>query len=373
MNVVMVCPQYHPVIGGYESLARNLARSLNTLGHRCVVVTRRLDRAWPAREIYQDVPVTRLTATRRRGLDGPLWYGGLLGYLLANRRRVDVVHVHQVGMALLATATFSRLTGTPFVAHPHSGAGATVADVRASYKGALLQAALRAAHASVALSDEMADQLRTLGVAPDRILRVDNAVDVDRFQPCAADAERPPTVLYVGRLSPEKGGDVLLRSWPAVRGALPQARLIVVGDGPMRAELEALSRELGVADSIEFRGAVREHIERCYQAADVFVLPSHREGVSVALLEALACGLGVVATRVGGTPEIISDAVSGLLVPPADPGALADGLIQTLSDAGLRARLAHAGRARVLGEFTSAAMAARVAALYARLIEERRP
>jgi glycosyltransferase involved in cell wall biosynthesis len=361
MSVVMVCPQYHPVIGGYESLAQNLARSLNGLGLHCGVVTRRLQPTWPTHERHQGVSIVRLPATRRRGLDGPLWYAGLLRYLLENRRRIEVVHVHQVGTALLAAATFSRLTDIPLVAHPHSGSGATVAQVSASRKAFLLRAALRSAQAVVALSDEMSDQMVALGVSRARIRRIGNAVDVARFRPREGGGGAP-TAISVGRLSPEKGGDVLLNAWAVVRRALPAARLIIVGDGPMRADLEALAGRLGLGPSVDFRGAVREGIEDCYREADLFVLPSHREGVSVALLEALASGLPVVATRLPSIEAVVARAEVADLVPPGDSAAL--GL--ALADALARPDPSRAARARdlALREYDLPAVARSYAALY---------
>lgn len=367
----MVCPQYYPSLGGYETLAHLLARQLRALEVDCLVVTKRLRAEWPPYELHEGVPIRRLFAARARGLDGPSYVAGLARYLVGEGRALDVVHVHQIGWGLVVATLLGRLTGVPVVAHPHSGAGATVRAVRASGRSRLLRWALTRVDGAIALGDEMAGQLRSLGVAPERIHLIGNAVDTERFRP-AAERAATPSVLYVGRLSPEKGVDVLLRAWALVLQAHPTAHLRLVGDGPERGALEALAARLGLAEGVSFAGAVRQGLVDEYQRATIFVLPSHREGVSIALLEAMACGLPVVATAVGGTPEVVHEGVQGLLVPPGDPAALAGALRRCLAAPQLAAELGRAGRERVVGAYAAPLMAQQVRQLYGRIGAERR-
>jgi glycosyltransferase involved in cell wall biosynthesis len=180
-------------------------------------------------------------------------------------------------------------------------------------------------------------------------------------------------LLTIGRLHREKGADVLLRALPQVApdGAFP-FRAIVVGDGPERGALEAQARRLGLAGSVFFAGE-RRRVVPWLQAADLFVLPSREEGLPVAPLEAMALSLPVVATRVGGTPEVVEHGRTGLLVPPDDPAALAEALRRLALDEPARRALGRRGRIRVRGEFTIARMAERILDLYAELLEPAGP
>lgn len=366
MKVLTVCPQYHPVIGGYETLAHTLARSLRAAGVDCTVVTRRLRRSWPAAEVYDTVPVTRLPAVPRRGLDGPVWLMTLGAYLARRRGVFDVIHVHQLGWGLVAATLFSRATGTPVVVHPHSGSGAMVAKVRSSRNRGLLVRALHSADAAVALSDELAGQLVALGFPAGRIWPIANAVDVERFCPAERRSDAlGRRVVAVGRLSPEKGHELLLKAWPQVLRAYPDAVLTIVGDGPARGRLEALRAELGLAPVVHLPGPRSAGIEAAYQENDLFVLPSYREGVSMALLEAMACGLPVVATELPSTAAVAAACPSVRLVPPGNVQALADALVGALG-AGLAPPRPDV-RAVVVERFALPAVIAQYMSLYSEL------
>ncbi len=161
-----------------------------------------------------------------------------------------------------------------------------------------------------------------------------------------------PRLLFVGLLDEVKGVQVLLRAFARVHAAHPGARLDIVGDGPRRGEYEALASELGVAAAVRFHGALtRDAIAPMMREADLLVLPSRTETFGIVVVEALACGLPVVATRVGALPELV-DSAAGVLVDPADPVALADGIAAALAglnrvrSAGARSADTRALRAR---------------------------
>jgi glycosyltransferase involved in cell wall biosynthesis len=170
-------------------------------------------------------------------------------------------------------------------------------------------------------------------------------------------------VLSVGRLHEQKDHDTLLRAWKLVHAHAPDARLALVGDGPLRRDvLEAIRRE-GLESSVALLPP-RPDIAPAYAAADVFVLSSRWEGLPLVVLEAMAYGLPVVATRVDGVPEAVADGYNGLLVPPGDPRALAGAIVRDLSDRDARIRMGAAGRERVEREFTLGRMVDGVAAVY---------
>lgn len=191
-------------------------------------------------------------------------------------------------------------------------------------------------------------------------------VDPERFSPVARPARPEPfRLLCVGRLVPAKGQHVLLDALAllARRGRHPH--LTLVGDGPDRASLENHAQHLRLKDSVRFAGAVNQEVVLgLYERADAFVLPSFAEGLPVTLMEALATGLACVATRIGGVPELIDDGEHGLLVAASDSEGLADAIERLMDDPGLRARLAEAGRARVLADYVLRVNSARLGAIF---------
>jgi glycosyltransferase involved in cell wall biosynthesis len=175
-------------------------------------------------------------------------------------------------------------------------------------------------------------------------------------------------VLTPARLHEQKGHTYLLEAAAQV----PDATFVLAGDGPLRARLEARARELGVAERCVFLGH-RSDIPELLAVADLFVLPSLYEGLPVSVLEAMAARRPVVATAIGGTDEAVTHELTGLLVPPSDPGALASAIRRLRSDPALAGRLAAAGRERVEGEFSSLATAGGVMRIYDELIGHARP
>ena len=189
--------------------------------------------------------------------------------------------------------------------------------------------------------------LEIAGISPCRVRVIPNGIDY-AFWSAASDTRGrgAPVVLTVGRLDPVKGHDVLLRAFARLLDNLPDARLVVVGGGGGRGQLERLAGDLGIRASVEFTGELHaEGVRGRMRGADCFVLPSRSEGWPLAPLEAMAAGVPVVATRVGGVPEIVQPG-TGLLVPPEDPVALAAALVSVLREGELAAGLSRRGRRR---------------------------
>ncbi len=239
----------------------------------------------------------------------------------------------------------------------------------------------RLADHTVAVSEAVRDTVvRNDGVDPERVTVIGNAVDPDRFRPADRPTARhnlglathtaPNTVWVgaVGRLSNSKGFDHLLEATALARSRGSRLELALVGDGPLADDLAAHAHQLEIDDHVHFLGR-RSELEHIYPAFDVFVLSSLQEGSPNVVLEAMACGVAVVATRVGGVPELLDDGHSGLLVPAADPTVLADALECLAQDADLRRRLGDAARQHVEQELTLERMVAKHEALYERLLE----
>jgi glycosyltransferase involved in cell wall biosynthesis len=222
----------------------------------------------------------------------------------------------------------------------------------------------------VAVSHAVAAQLRSpYGVPGGKVVVVPNGIPLPNGVPAPrprADLTRGrggPVVLTAARLDWQKGHEYLLRAAERV----PEATFVLAGDGPLRARLSELAGSLGVADRVLFLGH-RDDIPALLASCDVFVLPSLYEGLPLSLLEAMASGRPAIATDVAGSNEVVRHAESGLLVPPADPPALADAIRRMLGDPGAAERLASAGRARVEREFSVERMVRGVEGVYEQVL-----
>ncbi|MBA3585933.1 MAG: glycosyltransferase [Gemmatimonadetes bacterium] len=225
----------------------------------------------------------------------------------------------------------------------------------------------------IAVSEEVARRMRArFRVPASKLQVVRNGIDLDRYCRAAdprlrlllARDEPRAVVLTVARLDPQKGHEYLL----AAAAAIPQAVFVFAGEGEERPRLERMARALGVADRVRFLGH-RSDIPDLLAVCDVFVLPSLYEGLPLAVLEAMAAAKPVVATAVGGTDEAVTNGKSGLLVPPAEPSALADAIRTVLGDPTVARRLGEAGQARARREFSASRMIREVSGVYEDLLE----
>jgi glycosyltransferase involved in cell wall biosynthesis len=188
-----------------------------------------------------------------------------------------------------------------------------------------------------------------------------NGIATERFAFARKSLDGP--VVTVARLSPEKDIGTLLCALALAAPASPSLRLEVAGDGPCLPDLQRLVADLGLGERVRFLGQVRD-VPALLARAGLFVLPSLIEGISLTLLEAMASGLPVLATRVGGNPEVVEEGQTGYLVPAGDPAALGEGLLRLWNDPADRLRLGEAGRRRVKEHFTIRWMVAAYESLY---------
>jgi glycosyltransferase involved in cell wall biosynthesis len=211
------------------------------------------------------------------------------------------------------------------------------------------------------------------GCPPGKMVLIPNGVRQEALAPSADRGrakrrelglpEDAPVVGAVSRLAWKKGIRHLVDAAPRLLEAVPDARIVVAGAGPLRGELEAAATALGVADRVRFLGSRSDTIE-LMAALDVFVLPSVVEGMSNALIEAMAVGRPVVATDVGGNPEVLVDGETGFLVPPGDPLQLTAAIVKLLESPEMAVEMGAAGRRRVLEHYQVDTMARRIEALY---------
>ena len=276
---------------------------------------------------------------------------------------VDVVHTHNAYPHLVGTAA-ARIAGIRAVVHTRHGQRFGHGwKSRWSFK-----LASWGARRIVAVSDDAA----RLCVAEDglprrKVVRIWNGIDCDRFAfrgPASA-----PVAISVARLSREKDFPTLLRAVGLMRGRHPDFRLRIVGNGPEMEGLLALRRELGLEDIVELTGE-RSDVPELLAQAGFFVTSSLTEGVSLTLLEAMAVGLPILATAVGGNPEVVDDGVTGMLVPSASPELLAAGIERMLASRGEWSTMAEAARKRVLAHFDVRTMLGNYENLYDEVLAE---
>lgn len=381
LRVCLVTGLFPPAIGGEERHASLLARGLSRRGHPVTVVTQRLANA-PRREVLEGVRVERVIRPSRIGpFFGPSYAAWLAGFLLTSRRAFDIIQTtyvywDAVTVALLKPVLRSRLVVRLVVAGPGGDldrfSGMRLWPVTGRYDrpslDRLVRFVVRRADAFLCLNARARGELEALGVAPSRCHVVPNGVEVSRF----ADTPRSTRagegkMLCVARLVPQKGIDVLLRAVAAVRVAAGDVHLTVLGDGPERPNLVRLAADLGLTDLVEFRGAVTE-VAPHLAGAGIFVLPSRFEGFPLALLEAMAAGLPVVATVVDGNTDIVRHGMDGLLVPPDDPGALANALLRLLREPSLAAQLGGEARRRAALCYSADVMLDRTVGIYRQVL-----
>jgi glycosyltransferase involved in cell wall biosynthesis len=402
IRICFIAFLFWPDVGGAQVRTEKQARQLQVLGHDVTVVTFRHYRHWKRKEMLDGLPVVRVGGIYRR--NGRLNIGRL-GYLpniimmvltlWRLRHSYDVIHAFQLS---LPAALIGQLTHKPVVLSIQSTGAGEAQRMQLDECGAALMADtltetsflkvdlkdweagagdighlprlplgkamldfLRKSNAFYQiLSTRSHSYLTSHGFRAEQIVHVPGSVDTEKFQPAPErrpDPARPERdIICVARLDYAKGVDVLLHAWgrvlrePSEWRTHLKPRLRLVGEGVCRAQMERIVAGLGIQDSVEFLG-LRTDVIHLLQQSWGFVLPSRWEGMSNALLEAMACGLPCVATCVSGSEDIISDGVNGLLVEPEQPAEMAQALRRIIEDTELAQRLGQEGRATVVRDY----------------------
>lgn len=267
---------------------------------------------------------------------------------LVRRPEVHVVQTHGYKANVLGRLVTTALR-RPWIAFLH-GETWENKKVRAYY--ALERLAVRRADCIVVVSHAMARAVVGQGIPSAKVQVVHNACLIGPEGNAPAwSPEAPPVIGVIGRLSPEKGVDLALRVHHIVARRLPDARLFVIGEGPARASLERQAEQLGIGPSVCWLG-YRDDLAEVYRQLAVLLIPSRSEGLPNVALEAMAYGIPVVATSVGGLPEVVTDGENGFLAPPDDAATLAQGILRILEDPLLRNRLGQRARQEMASRFS---------------------
>lgn len=301
--------------------------------------------------------------------DDAIAVGALAAYLVD--ARPDILHNHMYRAELVGTRAAIAL-GEIGHRRPYVVSTVHSSRIRSEEDRDMLRILTPYMDQLIAVSTMIEAKLEQEGRTGAHIRRIYNGVDLSRYdhtEPCCTLPEEygmepgSQIVGVVARLEPEKGHPTLLEAWPTVLRAVPDAYLLIVGEGSRRAALETLARQLRIAHRVVFTGR-RDDVPSVTAALDVAVLPSYREAQGLSILEALALSRPVVASNVGGIPEMITDGVNGLLVPPHDADALAAAIVRLLTDHPFADTLGRAGHDMVHDRFCIDLMVDAVAAIY---------
>lgn len=371
-------------IGGAERQALKLAGELHKMGVSVRIVTGLWEWGQPRHEVIQGIYVDRhFTAWGIFGIKGLRKFGfyayllSLFLYLVWHRTDYDIIHCQSALVEASIGVLAGRWLKKPVLIRPM--ASGTFGDFKRLHERRdiwgqdFLVRELTRADAIVALNPQISDEMAALGVAQDRIILIPNGVDT-RLKEALRNHTRcePLRILFAGRLHPQKGIGTLLKALARLAKDRPGLtwRLQLAGTGPLEHELKVMAKELGIDQGVVFLG----HLDEVYPIlaeCDCFVLPSLSEGMSNALLEAMACGLPCIATDIPGNNSLIQHQRNGLLVPPGDDRVLADAITALSESEELRLRLGREALKTVEGKYSIHCVAKQYAVLYADLLRRK--
>jgi glycosyltransferase involved in cell wall biosynthesis len=351
-------------LGGAETLVLNLSLWQQRAGHRVLIVNIHDDTTLEPIFGEHGIHVTHLHLTPVVSWWLPL---SLTRCLMENR--VEIVHAHNAAWRKSVVA--ARYADIPCIWTLHGYHTGWLRQQRRWIRSAVRYTRFLVG-VEQGVTDLIRSEVKTSGI--DQAVCIPNGVPDGSLAPLAEDvaAKLPARGRVIGmatRMAPPKDHFTLLRAFHIVQKELPDVRLLLVGDGVLRAEIEALSNHLGIAEKVTFTG-YRSDVASVIKLVDVFVHSSLSESISVAILEAMSVQRPIVATAVGGTPGLLANGECGLLVPPGDVEAMAQAILELLTNKTKAEELARRARGRFLQEYTIDRMGERYLELYLRAVRE---
>ena len=359
-SLILICHSYPPVLGGSEIEAQRVCSALLKRGYRVQVLCAG-GAPMPAVKHWVDpegVPVRIWGNGLPYRWCGYTFAAGVAWTLFRKRREYDIVYFLMAGLQIATGMPVARALRKPIVMK-FSGSG-VIAPMMKTWLGRLeLGFVRRWASRLLLLNAGMMGEAEAAGLRTDRAALMPNPVDVDRFAPASvperarlrrelAVENMSELIVFVGRLAPEKELPVLIGAFARTLELRPDAMLAVIGEGEKRAELEDLSRSLGVESKIRFTGRQsQDDVRRWLRAGDAFALVSSLEGMPCSLIEAMSAGLAPVVSDIPANRQLVDHEQQGLVAPLGDEAAIAKQLVRVLEDRQLRARMSERARERV--------------------------
>jgi glycosyltransferase involved in cell wall biosynthesis len=373
IRVVMVIHNYFPVIGGAERVLASLSPELMKNNIEVYILTRQTP-GTSAFELISGVPVFRLPSK------GPKAFASLSFTLSALRMiwklKPDIVHSHIMFSPATIGLIAKLILKTGFVITVHRSGPAPYGEIerlKQLFMGNLrLKLFRRYADRFIVISREIDAELSVAGIKGNEKIIIPNAVDTDYFYALSYDDKQKlrqklglnskHIAVFIGRLSPEKQVHLLLTIWPEIRKVHSDAMLLIVGEGPDAERLKS-----SAPDGVVFTGGVSD-TRPFFQVADIFVLPSLAEGLSIAMLEAMASALPAVVTDLAGATDIITHNKNGWLIPPGNIPLLEQGIKELFSDDAIRESIGQQGRNHIIANYSLNSAAEQLRNLYGRII-----
>ena len=362
MKVLMINHEFPPIGGGGAKAAFKISRALVRMGIDVYVLTSKFKRTKPI-ETIDGIKVFRIPVKRKRvdfasTPEMLTFVSAAFPTLLKllKREKIDIIHAFFGLPSGVLSYSAKKFFHVPYMIRMGGSDVPGFNPHRFNFSLRALKPILLKVWQNAAILVAVSDGLRRLALKADpnaNIMVIPNGIDIEEFRPLSKGKNEENHILFVGRLdSYRKGVHFLLQALKKLNEEKLPCKLTIIGDGPYRPRLEKLARALNLRNT-EFLGHIpNERLPVYYNQADMFVLPSCAEGMSNVILEAMACGLPVIATNVGGNPELVENEETGLLVPPENVEALHASFKKLLSDKKLRERMGSSGRKKVEEYFT---------------------
>jgi glycosyltransferase involved in cell wall biosynthesis len=374
------------MVGGPEQNFANLGGELAARGHEVTVLTARWQRGWPAELLYRGRRVVRLAEPPRRRWGAICYTRALARWLRRRAAEIDVVCVSRLREEAYAAVRALRGRAPVVLRAETAGRAGDCRWLREAPCGWRIRRRCRAAAAHVAASRTIEEELRAAGFPAERLCRIAPGVPIPpacgesakadlratlaEVVPSLRLAPEAPLAVYTGRLLRNRGLSDLVAAWQSVAERRPEARLWLVGQGRCQRALEDQIEETGLLGKVVLAG-VFDHVDEILAAADLFVQPSAEGGLSLAVVEAMAAGLPVIAADVPDHRDLLADEREGLLVRGPNGPRLAAAVLRLLDDAALARRLGGAARQRAAEQFTLARQADDHLRLWESLVDSR--
>ena len=375
-GVMMLINLFPPFGGGTERQAERLAAYLARQNVFAGVITRRVDDS-PRTEIRDGVRIIRIREIGPGKIKSLSFIGGAILNIILYAKSFDVLHAHLAFAPAVAASISGKLIGKRvIVKFGNSGNFGDVQELNRSWRGRLILAIIRRwVDLFIALTEDIELEMLNSRLPPARIIRMVNGVDTSSFCPTSDKEAAKASIqmagklilLFTGRLTAVKALSNLVQALKQVIGVLPNVQLLLVGDGEERKPLEMLAADLDIESHLTFLER-RDSVQPYLNAADIFILPSHGEGISNSLLEAMASGLPCIATNVGGSVDALAQGACGVLISPNNIQQLVVAILHLALEPSEMERLGRLARQRAVDHYDLAVVGAQYLDLYQKLV-----
>jgi glycosyltransferase involved in cell wall biosynthesis len=354
LSILMVVPEYpYPVTGGLEKQSHELAKKLIMHGINVEVISGKIIKSQNNKEVVDGVSVNRLRFFSNKILRFSYLPFALFKFIVSNKNSFDIVHAHQISWFSLYVIFLCKMIGVPVITKLPSVGDYGIPGLNKSLFGFIKIKILKMSNALICMSIDSLHETKSINFPSERVFMITNGINVDReYIEIDKRLNNICKVVFVGRLSKEKNVESLLIAWKNIQANLNfHSTLELWGDGPLKGQLEKKALDLNIAENVKFRGYVND-VPLRLKNMDIFILPSFAEGNSNAILEAMAAGLPIISTSVGGTSMLVGEEGKRFLSSPNDLISLCSHLELLINDKHLRIEMGVAMRHRVQKYFS---------------------